>query len=97
VQIFAEDHNAVLLVEDNGSGISGEDIARIFEPFFTTKQEVGTGIGLWVTRELVESNGGTISVDSGNLPDGMRTRFRIELPLASSDEPTGSPARASTS
>jgi two-component system C4-dicarboxylate transport sensor histidine kinase DctB len=82
LHIFAEGLTAVLLVEDNGSGISDEAAARIFEPFFTTKQDVGTGIGLWVTRELIENNGGHISVVSGSLPHGMRTRFRIELPLA---------------
>ncbi len=68
-----------LLVEDNGSGIPEPQRARIFDPFFTTKPDVGTGIGLWVTRELVESNQGQIFVESGSLPHGMKTRFRIEF------------------
>ncbi len=81
IRIFREDDLACLTVADNGTGISPAALPRIFEPFFTTKQDVGTGIGLWVTRELVETNHGTISVESGDLPDGLRTRFHIALPL----------------
>ena len=76
---------AVFELEDNGSGIPQEQLGRIFEPFFTTKQDVGTGIGLWVTRELVENNGGSIMAESGDLGGGIRTRFRVEFPLAGVD------------
>jgi PAS domain S-box-containing protein len=75
-----ETDRAVLIVEDTGTGIAPAHIHRIFDPFFTTKEETGTGIGLWVTREFVEKNGGTIAVKSGNLPNGVRTSFRVELP-----------------
>ncbi len=54
----------MLEVEDNGEGIDPIHLPRIFEAFFSTKEEVGTGIGLWVTRELVEKNGGHIFADS---------------------------------
>jgi signal transduction histidine kinase len=81
IQILAEPPNAVFVLEDNGSGIPEHVLPRIFDPFFTTKADVGTGIGLWVTRQLVESNGGVIGVESGALEDGMATRFRVELPL----------------
>jgi PAS domain S-box-containing protein len=84
IQMRCEGKIAVLVVEDNGSGISDADQRRIFEPFFSTKQDVGTGIGLWVTRELVEKNGGRIAVRSGELDGGMKTSFRIEFPLAGS-------------
>jgi len=83
VHVCREDPVAVLLVDDNGAGIAEANLHRIFDPFFSTKQEVGTGIGLWVTRELVEKNGGNILAQTGDLPPGARTRFRIELPLAS--------------
>ena len=76
---------AILLFEDNGSGIGEAHLPRIFEPFFTTKEDVGTGIGLWVTRELVHKNGGRISVQSGDLANGMKTSFRIEFPAAGSE------------
>jgi len=86
ITISTDRDNAVILVEDNGSGIADHHLPRIFEPFFTTREEVGTGIGLWVTRELVEKYSGSITVESGNLigsnPIGAATRFRIELPLA---------------
>jgi signal transduction histidine kinase len=65
-------------VADNGSGIPAENLSRIFEPFFTTKAESGTGLGLWVSRQIVEKHGGSITVESG--PAG--TRFIILLPAA---------------
>jgi PAS domain S-box-containing protein len=82
ISILKEGPFVVLMVEDNGSGISAPDLQRIFEPFYTTKEEVGTGIGLWVTRELVEKHGGCISVESGDLGPNVTTRFRLELPTA---------------
>jgi len=81
VRIATERQIASLVVEDNGSGIAVHEIPYIFDAFFTTKEDVGTGIGLAVTRELVENNGGRISVESGDLANGMKTRFRVEFPL----------------
>ena len=87
IHICREDPHAVLLVDDNGAGIPDHNLARIFEPFFSTKEEVGTGIGLWITRELVEKNGGRVLAESRDLPPGVTTRFRIELPLSAVGEP----------
>jgi len=82
IHIGREGDKAVLSVEDNGTGIDPEHLPRIFEAFFSTKEEVGTGIGLWVTRELVEKNGGRISAQSqSHLASGATTQFRIEFPL----------------
>lgn len=50
-------------VADNGPGIEAGALERIFEPFYTTKTD-GTGLGLYITKQLVEKNGGTISVES---------------------------------
>jgi len=70
--------NAVTLtVADTGQGIPHTNIQRLFEPFFTTKKDIGTGLGLWVTRQLVEKNGGTIRVRSR---EGAGTVFRVTLP-----------------
>ena len=66
-----------MILGDNGVGIPPENLERIFDPFFTTKVDVGTGLGLWVTRELVEKRGGSITVASGN---GW-TEFRVDFPL----------------
>ncbi len=79
IRIFDEAGLCGFTIEDNGSGIPVSVLSRVFDPFFTTKPEVGTGIGLWVTRELVESNGGRIAAESGELTGGMKTRFRVEL------------------
>jgi signal transduction histidine kinase len=53
-----------LSIADTGPGIPPELLARIFEPFVTTKGETGTGLGLWVTEEIVKKNGWSISVRS---------------------------------
>ncbi|HZZ41156.1 MAG TPA: ATP-binding protein [Acidobacteriaceae bacterium] len=82
IEIAPAGSMAALSVRDNGSGIAPDNIARIFDPFFTTKEDVGTGIGLWVTKDLVEKNGGRIGLDNHNLPEGFRTAFCVELPCA---------------
>jgi signal transduction histidine kinase len=51
-----------MLIEDDGPGVADENKERIFEPFFTTKRDVGTGLGLWVSREIVERHGGSIEL-----------------------------------
>jgi signal transduction histidine kinase len=66
-------------IADTGSGISRERLARIFEPFFTTKEMYGTGLGLWVTRQIVEKHGGTIRVRSKS---GRGTVFSMVFPVA---------------
>jgi len=70
-------------IEDDGPGVPGENLDRIFEPFFTTKQDVGTGLGLWITKEIVNRYGGSISVrngSSGNGRDGAI--FTIAIPVS---------------
>ena len=85
---FRQKHYGIrLTVADNGSGIERHDLASIFEPFFTTQKEVGTGLGLWVTRQIVEKHGGSIRVRSKL---GKGTVFTIYLPLQ--HEPKTSPA-----
>jgi PAS domain S-box-containing protein len=70
------------IIRDNGNGIRKEHLEQVFEPFFTTKGDLGTGIGLWVTKRLVEARGGEISVAS-NTEDGDRgTTFTIFIPFA---------------
>jgi protein-histidine pros-kinase len=69
-------------IADTGCGIPSENIVSIFEPFFTTKGENGTGIGLWITKSLVEKVGGRIEVVSSTM--GKRgTCFSIILPATS--------------
>jgi two-component system, NtrC family, sensor kinase len=65
-----------LSVDDTGEGISEEARRSLFDPFFTTKKQ-GTGLGLAVTREIVEAHGGRIQCEPR---PGRGTRFRITLP-----------------
>jgi PAS domain S-box-containing protein len=70
------------IIRDNGIGISQESFERIFEPFFTTKGDLGTGIGLWVTKQLVERRGGQITVTSSTEPGKSGTSITIYIPFA---------------
>jgi signal transduction histidine kinase len=69
-------------IEDNGSGISAENLKHIFEPFFTTKKGQGTGLGLSITYGIVEKLGGKLEVES-TLGEG--TCFTVTLPVQRSD------------
>lgn len=66
-------------ISDTGRGISEQDAARIFEPFFSTRSK-GTGLGLWVSQDIVRHHGGRIEVTSAH---GRGTTFHIVLPVNS--------------
>jgi signal transduction histidine kinase len=69
-----------VMVEDNGPGIQAENLSRLFTTFFTTKAPgKGTGLGLALSRQYVESFGGTLHAE--NRPEGG-ARFTVELPVA---------------
>jgi PAS domain S-box-containing protein len=72
---------AVVTVADNGVGIPATALSRIFEPFYTTKEVSGTGLGLWVSREIVERHGGKLSVRSSQRPGRTGAVFTIFLPF----------------
>ena len=79
VATHAEDQRIVLTIEDSGQGIAPEVYARIFEPFFTTKPAgKGTGLGLFITNQIVTSLGGTIHVQS---EPGVGATVVVQLPL----------------
>jgi two-component system, cell cycle sensor histidine kinase and response regulator CckA len=70
----------VLTVHDTGAGMSEETRSRIFEPFFTTKPAGrGTGLGLWIARDIMQRYGGTIEVTSA---PGSGTTFTMYFPRA---------------
>jgi two-component system, NtrC family, sensor kinase len=70
-------------VTDNGIGMSPEVKAKLFLSFFSTKGHRGTGLGLLVTRKLIEEHGGEITVESHV---GQGTTFEVRLPYKSADE-----------
>ncbi len=84
IELRAEQARAIIVVRDDGIGIPLEDQARIFERFeraVPSRHFGGFGLGLWISREVVEAHGGHISVESA--PERGAT-FRVELPLAGS-------------
>jgi PAS domain S-box-containing protein len=82
-------------VQDDGPGIPAEHSERIFEPFFTTKQDVGTGLGLWVTKGIIDRHGGSLLLRAPS--DGATPRgaiFTILLPLNGGPQETEQHAAA---
>ena len=81
------DH-VVVVVSDTGHGIEAANLRSIFEPFFTTKGERGTGLGLWVTRGIVEEQGGTLRLKTSTSPRKHGTLIRVTLPIVTPGEDT---------
>jgi signal transduction histidine kinase len=79
IDLFLEngDRGATVRLRDNGCGIPPDKIDRIFNPFFTTKEK-GTGLGMAISKKIVEAHQGSIDVKS---EVGRGTEFRITLPL----------------
>jgi signal transduction histidine kinase len=74
--LLDDDGRIVLKVSDDGGGIPRDVIDRVFEPYFTTKADTGTGIGLYISKEIIESHmGGKLSVENA----GGGAVFTIEL------------------
>jgi signal transduction histidine kinase len=81
--------NGIVRIElsDDGPGIPDEVQQRIFEPFFTTKPKgVGTGLGLAVSRRIMQQHKGTLTFES---TPGLGTTFRIDLPVSPAREQVG--------
>jgi signal transduction histidine kinase len=70
-----------LTVADTGSGISPEMRRTLFEPFVSTKGDTGTGLGLWISSEIVRRHNGKIQVRSSSLSQSSWTVFSVFLPL----------------
>lgn len=66
---------------DTGCGMDSKTRRRIYEPFFTTKQDSGTGLGLWVSSEIIERLRGSLSVWSSRIPGRSGTAFSLFLPV----------------
>ncbi len=78
VSTARHDKTVEICVEDNGPGIPKKLQERLFEPFFTTKDSDGTGLGLYLSREIVaQGHGGSMSVETG---EGKGTTFTVTLP-----------------
>jgi PAS domain S-box-containing protein len=76
-----------ITIADNGPGMPPHIVARIFEPFFTTKGFSGTGLGLWISQEIVERHQGRIAVRSSQRPGASGTVFTLYLPFSAVSRP----------
>jgi two-component system NtrC family sensor kinase len=77
LSVTAKPGGVEVSVRDSGSGVAPEHVPKLFQPYFTTKTH-GTGLGLFVTRKLVEEHGGTVAFES---TPGEGTVFRVFLPV----------------
>jgi PAS domain S-box-containing protein len=120
VEVYRQESNAhavvdtptvpgvIVSITDHGTGIAPEILSDLFRPFFTTKGERGSGLGLWISKGIIEKHAGTISVASTvatpKSPKAHGTTFTIFLPrghnvplIAPADaQPESSPAEAPT-
>ena len=76
IKVYKENDKAILEIEDNAGGITVNPIDKIFEPFFTHKKKDGSGVGLFMSKLIIENNmNGTLSVI--NKPNGACFRIVI--------------------
>jgi PAS domain S-box-containing protein len=80
IDVASDPERVSVTVADNGRGIPDTVLPRIFEPFFTTKQDVGTGLGLAVCKQIVDRCGGSVHVESSASPERHGTVFRVCFP-----------------
>ncbi|MFW5777572.1 MAG: PAS domain-containing sensor histidine kinase [Bacteroidota bacterium] len=81
IRISAKTHgeNALITITDNGGGIPGEVLHKVFDPYFTTKEEgKGTGVGLYMSKTIIEKNMGGV-LNAENVRTGAK--FTITLPM----------------
>jgi PAS domain S-box-containing protein len=81
VRARIEGASTVIVISDTGHGIDRAHMRSVFEPFFTTKGERGTGLGLWVTRGILEEQGGRLQLRSCTSGRRRGTTVRVQLPV----------------
>jgi signal transduction histidine kinase len=72
------DHGVLVSIKDTGSGLDPEILPRLFTKF-ATKSEKGTGLGLFISKSIIEAHGGQIWAEKSN--DGSGATFRFTLPM----------------
>ncbi|HEY4381161.1 MAG TPA: ATP-binding protein [Acidobacteriaceae bacterium] len=75
-------HGVRISIADSGPGMPPEVLQRIAEPFFTTKEGTGTGLGMWVVRELIKKQNGSLSIHSSTAADHHGTTVSCFIPFA---------------
>ena len=82
IHTAVKDNKFVILIKDNGIGMSQETLSRVFEPYYTTKAS-GTGLGLTMVYKIVKEFSGDIQVESR---EGEGSAFVISLPVPQTDK-----------
>ena len=77
VEVSSNDHRVTVHFDDDGQGIPPENMNKIWDPFFTTKEQ-GTGLGLGIVKNIIESHGGSIQIVNRPV---IGARVTVELPL----------------
>jgi PAS domain S-box-containing protein len=80
IEVRPENDEVRITISDTGPGIATPLLGHIFEPFFTTKKDAGTGLGLWVSKGIVEKHHGRLEVVSSQNDEDHGTVFAITLP-----------------
>ena len=79
IESRSTDSHIVVTISDDGPGIPKDQQKKVFEPFFTTKEtEKGTGLGLWISYDIMEKMGGTIIFESKK---GEGSTFTVKVPI----------------
>ena len=94
VDTWVQDGQVSVAVGDNGRGVAAEIAQRLFRPFATTKGRRGTGLGLYISRQIAREAGGNLTLTS---PPGFGARFVLSLPVALASPPAPAPAPAPAS
>jgi len=89
VDTWVQDGQVSVAVGDNGRGVAAEFAQRLFRPFATTKGRRGTGLGLYISRQIAREAGGNLTLTS---PPGFGARFVLSLPVALASAPAPAPA-----
>jgi signal transduction histidine kinase len=88
----SDDDSVAVRIHDNGPGIPQHQKARLFEPFFTTKEKhMGTGLGLWISKEIAQKHEAQISLESSTSPSSHGTTFTVTFTNRNVSPPAETP------
>jgi CheY-like chemotaxis protein len=93
VDTWVQDAHVSVAVGDNGKGVAPEIAQRLFRPFATTKGRRGTGLGLYISRQIAREAGGDLALTA---PPGFGARFILSLPVAAVSAPDSAPSPSSS-
>jgi two-component system sensor histidine kinase VicK len=81
-----KDSKVIVSVKDTGTGIDPEILPRLFSKFVTKSERGGTGLGLFICKNIVEAHGGKIWIENNNIYDGKKgSTFTFSLPVSNSN------------